>query len=757
MTLALRIGTIGFLMLPLTAFAERPQARPFEIRKIKSVCRELLEASAPARPPMTNWEEELLEMKAQTPKKKVSLIPEHSLPDALALPAISSLSAETYGLRGFNRAAFEGLLATLRSPELSLRFLNHLTRVGLVRAENKDPIYAKFKLLAENKNLNVLEPSADPIVQSYLKKFRKTALAGKIDPELNPVSPRLRLHILITMVAQSFEKLDPSKVDSIEVLKTVFMEVNRLKIDKKLDAENFDFTWAALSGFAKFKIADLAVPEYVTFFSGFVPILGPLNSAISIWNAVNRNVSKAKLIKDQFIEVTSAQPWQRMTPKTLEIVYSRRDIYDLKPKAIALIKKYADRRSALFSPEFANEFVAAYPELTLLFNRESTDNKITSPFGEWPAEVQQVFYRSAFLIALYKNDSKPFSKLSRAEFADLRYRTFSNLGLLDDGVITEEEIDLLMTFFVTDILGRANSPLIDAVEEDFNVSKIVGNYDFERRSAFLLKRYTLLSYSFARQKNVDQQLILSLLDGVFTFNLEHILRLDASAASFETLKQLDKRTLNFLFYRNLLSFAGHGSSSELGSYSQRLTSEQLQLWMKLKALLDKAVDGSMAGVSIYDNYLQWVSEFYGMPIETKDDQAVLKLSAIAGMNRIQASALRRRFDALTATDRAMLTKYLTGKSVLIYGGREVFEACSENGGNFSERIDRWLGILTKVYRALDFNPAVRSRIGTGDASDARLFVEPVVDLIQRNDAEQLAKARFWAEQFKFGYVINVSI
>ncbi len=688
--------------------------------------------------------------------RKISLINEATSEDSLRLQSIRNISAETYGLKGFNRVAFEGLLRIFNNPDLSELFAAHMERLGLIRAHVSDPHYAKMKLLAANAEIDVTGDFADPVIQAYLKPLRKRALNNQIDPFLSPVSERQRLNALLSMFAKSLENLDPQKADSLEAIKTVLMEVQRLHIEGRLNPKRLETTLASLSGFARYKVRDLKVPLIVSYVTGFVPVVGPVvGSVISAWNHIYEQASRHQhLVKDLFIEVTKRPIWQKMEPKTLEIVFGKRDYRDLKPRAYRLIENFGQRES-LFTPEFAQEFLHAYPEVGLLF--ANADEDVTeSPFGHYHPEVQHVLYRSALLLALYKNDFRAFSKISRQEFSLLRRKMFGSLGLLDDGVITTDEIDLLLTFFVTDVLGRAQGALVDAVDEDFHVSRVVGHYDYERRAAFLLKRYTLLSYSFARQTNANQQLILSLLDGVFTLNLEHILRLDASAASFDALKELGRRNLSFLFYRNLLTFAG-GAHERNSTHSENLNSTEYARWMALKKILDRATEKDAQSGPLHAEYVQWVSEFYKIPADTDENRALLRLASIAGMNHLQIDVLRRRFQELPGSDRELLIAYLTKYPVLIYGGHEFFNICRQAKGIETDRYTFWLNSLVKIYRTLDYDPQARARIRGARDGDIRLFVEPFADLIARYGVSAASTTHLHPERFKFGYIIHVRL
>lgn len=753
---------ISLALVPSLALAAgEPQTQSSQTRfqRARQTCFALMAEGLPKPSPVA-WHLPAVEESLAANLPQITLLPEAASQDALRVQSISSINPENYGLRAFSRSAFQGLVQIFKSEELTDRFIRHWERLGLIRADVKDLNYAKFKLLARNDAVDLMDDFGDPIVQTYLKPMRRRANAREIDPVLQPVSGRQRMHALLSMFADSLNHLDPTKPDSLEVLKMVLIEVNRLQIERQLNGDSLDMTLAALSGFAKFNLMNLKIPDFVAFVSGFVPVAGPiLANAITGWNTLQGEESwRNRVVKQQFIEVSSAQVWQKILPKSVELIFTRRDFRDLKTRAYAFIEKYSQTRQPLFTKEFAADLVAAYPELDLLFNTFSEEAMEESPFGKWHPHVQQVIYRAALLVALYKQDHSAFSKLSREEFGNLRRKMFSNLGLLDDERVTVDEIDLLLTFFVTDVLGRAQSPLIDAVDEDFHVSQVVGHYDFERRAAFLLKRYTLLSYSFTRQSNKDQQLILMLLDGVFTLNMEHILRLDASPASFDTLKELDRRQLSFLFYRSLLSFAG-SPFGRWQNHSHTLTSQELQRWMSLKNILDRATDDDGESLSLFERYLRWVGGRFNMTAESPRDRVLLRLGSIAGLTSVQLESLKRRFEALAEADRDMLIRYMQKYPVLIYGGFEFFSLFQSAKGeaSYSERMDLWLQTLARVYRALDHNPQIRVRVQNTQAEDIRLFVEPVADMIERRGLDALSSGHFYAEKFKFGYVIQVGI
>lgn len=659
---------------------------------------------------------------------------------------VNGLNKKSYGLIDeMSDFGFKGLVRFLQMSEIPTRLLvEHMARLGILRSSGGDELYAQMWLLAENKDVHLADLPEDPALQNFLLGFHDRYVTGEIDEVIRkvPVGAE-RTARLLELFAKALERLDRTDKESVLNLDQAFMEINRLRVEGRLTADTFDQTLMSLSGWAKFSVVDLQAPGWLS--ATIATLIPGTGIALTYWNHL---MSDKVLRNAEKMEVAHAPTWKKQVPNTLQIKFKKSDILDIGGKVDGFVRKYLNSNRSLFSPEFAEDFFAIYPETLRFTGRDSSiwetgtavpSSGADSVFGKVSEDQRRILYETALFLSLVRGDAQPFSRLTKSEFLSLRQDLLRELGFLDDGTVSTGEIDFFITFAVVEFLGRTQGAVMDSLAAEFRVSEKLNDYDYERRAALLLRRFAFLSYSFARQKPFDQSVILALQDSAFVFNMEHILRLTSSKRSFRVLRELDRRRMNFLFYRNLFFFAA-SSEAQAGSYSTELSSQELGRWRDFQRIMTRATDDDVDSDALYDQYVAWIGSGLGVRLNPRGENSEMdllkvKLASVAIMNSSEMKILDRQLAALSDEERALLVKYLIRLPTMIVNGTGFYYSFKESGSKhgyvFSQAVHFWLKAMLKMFADVDRNGFWTKLNPHTLRGDIRFFAEPMAEAVEK--------------------------
>lgn len=771
LSLAFAITLVGWTGTGFAKISEDPQPIPPSTSKTRIIekingwkksCEAALQNAIPTSPPHPG------KSKRNLGQQDLTVLFPPANEEPLQARRVIGLDKELFKLNLLSQFAYSGLLEVLKDRRLAPLLVTQLVRLGLLRSDGSDDLYAKLYLLARNEAIDLNNIHEDPGVQAFLELQYPKLMNGEIKFVIRNVSyNNERTSRLMELFSDAVNRLDDTNMDSILNLDQVLMEINRLKNQGRLTSRSFEQAFLSLSAKARFRIFSLQLPAWLTApLASFLPAGTGL--AFLYWNHGVKKVED-RFARSKLIDVDQAPLWKQQIPNSLVLKFKKSDMLDLTDVVDRFLEKYMDRKNPVFSTDFAQEFFSAYPEVRDLkemhgFDLEENADTVDGPFGQVSREQQRLLFRAAFFFSLVRDDHESFKRITHGEFSHLRRKILHDLGFLEDRIVARSEIDLYLTFFVIESLGRLRTTITDALASEFRIAKEVNDFDYERRASFLLRKFAFLSYSFARQQPADQNMILALQDSAFMFNMEHVLGLDGSELSFRALRDLDRKRMSFLFYRNLISYASQDAQN--APYSHFLTSERLKRWFKLKKILDRSTDdiNDVDRFSIHDEYVQWVAENRGIALNgTESEKAfnltLLRLSSIAMLNGAEQKILGSTLQTLRHKDLALLIRYYTQLPVMVVNGTGFHVSFREYGHNnglrFSQSLELWLKGLVRIFELLDKTPAWRQWNPNTIAYDVRFFVEPLARAVETSGPSALNAARIRVDQDHHAVIVTV--
>lgn len=699
---------------------------------------------------------------------------------------ISSLEAEnslvTAGLAGrflgtrkvsdMTTEANRVLAIIFKDPLLTERLAFQLRRLGLLQHDLKHFEFSKFWILSRNESMNLElpafdgKPIEDPVVREYLQGLlEKSQKDGQTSPRLSPESAASREEMLTAMLLSAFDEFDPTgqeKKWSLKSLDMALVEVGQRQMAGKLTPDSFDRIFDKLIATANFELRTKKIPDWAKKLAGGLPWVG---AAFTVWDLAKKLFSTSETVKsfkNVRREIDKTDIYHRVTPKTLRIRFASRDVRDLKSVVDQFISKYALQNGLpVYSNEFANDFLMAFPEVQTYFESFYSNEQLPydaragESFAGFHPEVQKILYKAANLFSILREDASVFPDLPPEQLRDLHQQMAIDLSLVNaGGQLNLDQLDLVLTSFITTALGKARNPLIDSIAEDFNADDQVGNYNYNLRALFLLHHYRLLSYSFSRLSPAHQKFINEIMDHNYQSNLQELLKLESPSADFELLHHLDAAHLNFLFYQHLLS------ESKESHHQMTIAPHVLERWLQLKALLVYDTRSDVSTQNAYQTYAQWLQQGTGLNLNNQWDRVVLRMSALMGLPQSEAPKLFEMMQTLNDDEKNLFVFFFERQSIRLHRASDLFKvilmADSDKNRSLESSMLTFLDILNVILKSIrdEHHHFARIEDATGTIS---LFLKPVVERLQEEDVGNLnlSHLKLKLNHYSYGYVIQV--
>jgi hypothetical protein len=666
------------------------------------------------------------------------------------------------------------LAKIFENPVMTEQLGRQMVRLGILSHSEKNQEFANWYILSYNEEIDLSMPKVggiaveDDVIVSYLEKLRETnATKGGTTDIMMPESARNRVQHLFEMVRIAFNELDPSGDEKAQSLKSFDMALNEIgRLDRmhRLTANSFDEIFDQMVSSAQYKIPRHKIPSWVraiaeTPLPCAKAILGTFIVAYDYGERLFYEESKASTDRHELTVIDRRHVRQ---PGTLRVWFGKRDFKNLMGNVQALISKYGQGGGPdVFTDAFATDFLAAYPEVQEYFVEFYTNEKMVShpvageTFAAYHQEVRKVLTKAANFFAILRLDHAVFPNLTDKQLLALRSTLVSDLGLVDaDGSLNTNRIDVFLTSFATTALGKARNALIDSLSEEFAINDVAGNFDYNRRALYLLHHYKSLSYAFSRQNQADQKFLTEIMDQNYQAGLSELLKLEAPEPSFEILRDLEGKHLNFLFYQFLLS------ESKERQHHMTISSHTLTLWMSLKDIL--AHDSlNPSAVAVYNTYVSWLAQKTNLDMTKDWDRVVLRMVAITGIPHSKIPLLQQAMQRLQSDEstRNLYLQLMDRSPVFFHRANDLFaEILIENAvENLSlmESIDDYLDVFTKILLTIKSDRFSFARISNAE-QPIRLYLRPVIEALQEDTTtpKNLKLLEFKHRHYEYGEVIH---
>lgn len=668
------------------------------------------------------------------------------------------------------------LTVVLKDHLLSERFAFQLRRLGLLPHDLKHFDFSKFWILCRNEDLNLELPTfdgkiiEDDVVREYLRTLlEQSQKSGPTSAHLSPENEGTREEMLTSMLVSALNELDPGgeeKKWSLKSLDMALIEVGQLQNMNRLTPDSFDEVFNKLIATANFEIRTRKIPDWAKKLMGEIPYVSVAfkmyetgKNVLSIFS----NSETLKNIKNSRHEIDKEDIYHRRTPKTLRIRFASRDVRNLNSVVQQFILKYVQQNNvSVFSNDFANDFLTAYPEVQTYFESYYTNEKLPyderagESFASYHPEIQKILYKAANFFSILREDASVFPDLDPDQLAALHQQMAIDLSLVvAGGQLNLDQLDLVLTSFVTTALGKARNPLIDSIATDFKIDDEIGGYNYNRRALFLLHHYRLLSYSFSRQTPANQKFLNEIMDHNYQSSLQELLRLEAPASKFELLHHLDATHLNFLFYMHLLS------ESKESHHNMTIAPRVLDRWLQLKALLVNDTRADVTTQNAYDTYIQWLQNGTKLNLDDEWDRVVLRVAALMGLPSHQVDVLQNWMSVLTPDQKELFSIFLLRQPVFLHRASDLFKVIMMADGEQSHSVEdsmlTFLDILSEIFRSIQAEHSKFARIEHA-TNTVNIFLKPIVDRLQEEDVKNLNLKALGLElhHYNYGYVIHTS-
>lgn len=668
--------------------------------------------------------------------------------EALKLSDVGT-SARFSGIESklLNVRSREGLMRLLDFEKGRELVIDFLVRTGVIRADSHDRFYPRLVLASKNIAVDLRTTHPDPAVDAYLKasKLAKKAEIDGVEPILLPRSKEAAKGFFYWEVLKALDIIQDSDTRSRDVVVAVFTEVGRAR-ERSLGNEQTYLTAVetilhSVYSRAIYVRRAFDLPAPVVSFIGQIPFADPiLQSLLMVYAKVFEGDRE---LKTEDRDASFEYPGREQVPGSFRLLFTNRDLLDLKHRADAFYQTYLGKRDVnLFSPEFVDALEKTYPELHFIRNQRdlvSNNNDrdlffAESQFGPITFEGYKVVQRAAIFIGILRGDASVLPALTPRQFSTLRRNIMFELDLTYRGsVVTErgrierEKVDAFMTFLFMDALGKGRDPFLDALDNEHSITKSVGA-DYERRAKKFLEKYRLSSYSFARASNETQERILRLTALNYEFNAGQLIQMESSAHGLNSLADASVQDLSSVYYRSLLSFAAIPTAGPMIAGSPTLTAGNYGRWEVLGNLLQRLGRKQLTPEQVHGTYVNDMAKGPGLPSETSKDKTIIKLAYLSDMTeRASVVQIRAAFESLAAPTQRHLIE-LSEMPVMISGGAAIMGAFRARIQDQNSALKEGMAFLSRIVTVLenqsDFQYALRQK----EDSEIRLQVR---DLARR--------------------------
>lgn len=534
-----------------------------------------------------------------TPIKFISILGRTTDEKGLRISGYGSTRETTDLERGlttnYSRISLRKALGTTGGAKA---MLEHLIRLGVVEATASDPVYAKFILLAENKNISFTDekPHENKEVNKYLanRKYKKMAEQLGARPMLAAVSELDRNQNLYFLFLSVFQSIKDHDVESRDAINASLTEIGRARERGQPLIESINLGMSSLKAYATYIPQRIEIPDYVDTAVGFIPLnvgtiaLEGIRQALNFYSGGSNREQK-----QQVFEVGKEPALKALVKGSEYFVFHKNDPRELKRKVDQFLNYYTKASTHdYFTPEFAKAAIEAYPELTLVaraqkkLSRGVTSKLITD--GVFGTYSYDTYVRLARMVIVLKScqgqDVLPHLRLEDSK--KMRKELIKDLGLMADGKFNLKALDRFFVFLNLDGIADSADSFIKQFDIEHSLTQRFGNLDKEKRIGEILKRYKLASYSFARLPEDDQKMLFDALDLARQYNVLQVNRGELGAESLTHLATETWNTLSMTYLSALVTFASEGTHGNLatGRYVS-LDHEAFKQWDRAAELL----------------------------------------------------------------------------------------------------------------------------------------------------------------------------
>lgn len=501
----------------------------------------------------------------------------------------------------YSRISLKKALATTEGAKALLK---HLLRLKVVTNTAADPIYAKFLLLAENKDiyLNNDRLHNDPEVVKYLEnmKYKKLATQMKARPVLTALNEAERAQNLYFLFLSVFQSIKDHDVESRDAINAGITEIGRARERGHTLIEAIDTGMSSLKAYGTYIPRRIEIPEFIDTAAEFVPLNIGKILLTGVRHALHLYAGGSSREQKQQIFELGTEPALKSLVKGSEFfVFQKSDPRELKTKVDSFLKKFSNT-THLNTPEFAKAAIAAYPEIALVaraqkkLGRGASSKMITDGvYGTYPYDTYVRLSRMAMVLKIIQGQEQSLAALPHLRLADakkLRQELVNDLSLKTGDRINLSALDRFFVFLNLDSIADSADSFIKQFDLEHSLSQRFGNLDKEKRISEILRRYKLASYSFARLSKNDQDLLFDALELSRQYNVIQVNRGELGAESLTHLSTHSNaetwQTLSLTYFSSMLTFAAEGPANHLAAGRLvTLNHEAFEQWDRAAELL----------------------------------------------------------------------------------------------------------------------------------------------------------------------------
>jgi hypothetical protein len=671
-------------------------------------------------------------------------------------------------VRELTSEANRALTVLLKNPEYAEQIGYNLHRMGLLANTIRNPDLSKYLILARNKDVDISELKSgenhieDSVLRHYLTQLKKKSdKDGSGISKIRPEKPDVRVAMLRSMISESLADLDKSyREKSIKTLDLALTELGKLDWKGQLTADSIEALLSQFGATSEFEVIHVNVPDWAKAAAEMVP-LAPI--ALKIWQFASEAFYQNSNLSSVRRDAIKTDRWHKKIPGTLRLVTFTNDFKNLGVKADAFVLKYSKPDAGeklLYSSDFAHEFLTAYPEILEYFVDGETDVTMNNhhlgvdSFSEYHPEVKKVLFRISNFFAILNGVHKAFPQVSAESFSLLRQHIINDLHLADsNGAVNRQQIDLILTSFVTSALGKAHNPTVDSIDRDYGISEKIGQYNYFHRALYLLHHSRLLSYSFARQSVSNQKFIVSFMNHNYENTLNELLSLEAPSKSFDLIDKMDLDHVNFIFYQYLLS------ESKESHHGMTITSDVLEKWFSLKSIFVLDIQEQVSAEVGYDRYVKWLLAGTTLDIHAPLDRITLRLNSMMGLPSSKIMILKKQIATLNLKQQQQFIYYLDNDSIFVHRASDLFRECLIARQNMDHSVEDSIGdfinIFTNVLTAVGEKRSAAIQMKSSKKI-LHLYLKPLVEELQnrQGNAKSLSSEKFDLHVYEYGIVVH---